>query len=242
MVFAGRSEYFSKAPSVGSYTELNLDDKLCFERETKFGPYGLGHGSLRNRTKYWDSVDWGYLQQQCIAKNDARFTEGPRNFSIGAVNKIDKFEPHPRTALLIRSWSGKNYTENDKQNLRSMVTELSLRTGGEYQVFLLVQIKNNSIPIYTDETARNLTIQKYVPKEFWNMTVVWNVHSIKKTYPKTPGETHNGKYKRCLISLGILKFGTILNPCTSQFIELSSFQCRFSRKSTRNSSTFGIGN
>lgn len=50
--------------------------------------------------------------------------------------------PNPRTALLLRAYSGKEYTENDKQNIRSLVSELALRSGGEYQVFLLVQMKD----------------------------------------------------------------------------------------------------
>ncbi|CRK23082.1 hypothetical protein BN1723_012892 [Verticillium longisporum] len=54
-------------------------------------------------------------------------------------------EPEPkveqRTAVLLRSYTGKKYTENDKQVMRALISELNLRTGGEYQVYLLLHAK-----------------------------------------------------------------------------------------------------
>jgi hypothetical protein len=48
-----------------------------------------------------------------------------------------------RTALIIQDNSSKEYTENEKQSIRSLITELSLQSGGEYQVYLLVLIKED---------------------------------------------------------------------------------------------------
>lgn len=95
-----------------------------------------------------------------------------------------------RTAVLMRTHTNQHYTENDKQNLRAMVTELSLRSGGEYQVFLLVQVKNDTLPISSDRTANNQALEN-VPKEFWNMTVLWNDAQMREQYPLIPAGAHN---------------------------------------------------
>lgn len=89
-----------------------------------------------------------------------------------------------RTALVIRTHSEQEYTENDKQNIRALITELSLGSGGEYQVYLLVQVKDESLPILTDINAYNEAVQNSVPKEFWNMTILWNDAQMKELYPK----------------------------------------------------------
>jgi len=88
-----------------------------------------------------------------------------------------------RTAIVIRTHSGQEYTENDKQNIRALITELSLGSGGEYQVYLLVQVKDETLPILTDVNAYNEAVQNSVPKDFWNMTILWNDAQMKELYP-----------------------------------------------------------
>ena len=95
-----------------------------------------------------------------------------------------------RTALIIRAESGKEYTENEKQNIRSLITELSLRSGGEYQVFLLVLIKED-LPIWSDKTVYEKAVQDNVPQEFWDMTSLWNEGAVKEKYPKIPEPMSN---------------------------------------------------
>jgi hypothetical protein len=89
-----------------------------------------------------------------------------------------------RTALLIRTYTGKEYSENDLQIIRSLVTELSLRTGGQYQVFMFVQVKDNSYAIWESEDTYEYVLQSNVPREFWDMTVLWNDDATQSTYPK----------------------------------------------------------
>ena len=97
-----------------------------------------------------------------------------------------KIQPKSRTAVLLRSDSGKNYTENDLQNIRSLVTELSLRSGGEYMVYLLVNTTGNEKPIRSD--AREEAVRANIPKEFQDMAVFWNDAMIEKFYPKLQDE------------------------------------------------------
>ncbi|KAI1850683.1 hypothetical protein JX266_003965 [Neoarthrinium moseri] len=89
-----------------------------------------------------------------------------------------------RTALLIRTYTGKEYSENDKQIVRSLVTELSLRTGGQYQVFLFVQVKDNTIGIWENQETYEWMLHQSVPKEFVDMTILWNDVATESTYSK----------------------------------------------------------
>jgi len=236
-VFSGHPEFFT-GPALGSYTPLDIDSNLCFERESRLGAYGYqeevepkpsGDGNLHKRMD-WNTVNWGQLQEFCVQKNADRYIkleEMPHindqfaglasNSSINSngTAKMRRAETtdaitdeaearrqglhgmpqikateKSRTAVLLRSYSGKNYTENDKHNIRSLVSELSLRTGSEYQVYLLVQIKED-LPIWTDSTVHEKAIQDSVPKEFWDMTVLWNDAIMREWYPLIPEKVNN---------------------------------------------------
>ncbi|KAK5661554.1 hypothetical protein OQA88_11462 [Cercophora sp. LCS_1] len=103
----------------------------------------------------------------------------------------------PGTALILRSFTGKEYSENDKQLIRSLITELGLRTGREYEVFLFLHDKENNAAIWSSEEVYRATVEKQVPPEFWNITVLWNEDKVQRTYPKlTPKArlAHNGQF------------------------------------------------
>jgi hypothetical protein len=101
--------------------------------------------------------------------------------------------------VLLRSYTGKVYSENDKQNIRSLITELNLRSGGEYQVFLLVQSKNN-YDIWANDETYNYVLQTELPREFWNITILWNDDMVEHMYPilRTYGveevQVHNAQF------------------------------------------------
>ncbi|KAK3988306.1 hypothetical protein QBC44DRAFT_269088 [Cladorrhinum sp. PSN332] len=102
-----------------------------------------------------------------------------------------------RTALLLRSFTGKDYNDNDKQAMRSLITELSLRTGGEYQVFLFVHYKETEIDIWESEEKYKEAIEKHVPQEFRSITVLWNEGALDQLYPKLTSKArkvHNGQF------------------------------------------------
>ncbi len=105
-------------------------------------------------------------------------------------------KPEQRTALLLRSFSGKTYTENDKQVIRSLITELSLRTGGEFEIFLFVHIKNSEEKIWT-KGAYEKAIDEHVPQEFRSIAVLWNEPAVDRMYtnlsPKAR-KVHHGQF------------------------------------------------
>ncbi|KAH8601723.1 hypothetical protein B0O99DRAFT_562364 [Bisporella sp. PMI_857] len=239
LVFSGRPKGFENPP-IGSYVPLGIDSNLCFERESRLGAYGYTEGEAAQIPAHakrvpkkidWDSVNWGRLQEYCVARNADRYVQLEQKLPIKDDITVSKsnppqsasgslkargaegqngtvpisngtitdeaearkqglhglpqndIKPKSRTAVLVRSWSRRNYTENDKQNIRALVTELSLRSGGEYQVYLLVGVEED-LPIWTNATVHQQVIQDNVPKEFWNMTVLWDEKINKELYPK----------------------------------------------------------
>lgn len=205
LVFPGQLKDFP-LPSFGSYIALGVDQHLCYERQTRLGAYGYIEGGSSKSNINWDKVNWRALQEKCVRRNANRYDKtakgksanqlfaGP-NESDGKEFNADQVTSHfiedrevhktkARSALILRAYSGKNYTENDKQIIRSLITELSLKSGGEYEVFLLVQVKDNSIPIWSDNAAYDLAVQEAVPEEFWGITVLWNDAMMRTWYPK----------------------------------------------------------
>ncbi|KAK3351513.1 hypothetical protein B0H65DRAFT_506908 [Neurospora tetraspora] len=237
-VFKGHPARFPES-GFGSYEVLGIDKNLCFERETRLGPYGVAPVEDKDGQPVdWDKVDWGGLQLQCLEKNKGRFaTEHPANsfsdsnsgFHVATerehradgptdsipnntkrwwtpkkqygsptnmTGRTDTSVTEPKSAVLLRSYTGKKYTENDKQVIRSMVTELSLRTGGQYQVFLFVHVKEDR-DIWSDDKAYEEVLDTAVPVEFRGMTVLWDEASMKLVYPKLSKEAirvHNAQF------------------------------------------------
>lgn len=207
------------SPGIGSYSLLDIDQNLCYERDTRLGIYALPDGTR-------DEIDWGDVQISCVDRNQARFDlVGPPNDLVTAAygvllpdtdsrsrssstqnrkllrrsspiesqdgvvdtdegqRKPTKTVRESRTAILLRSYTGKKYTENDRYIIRSLVSELNLRSGGEYQVFLLVHVKDDGVNLWDNQTYERY-LQEAVPKEFLGMTLLWNDDFVQETYPK----------------------------------------------------------
>ncbi|KAI1350868.1 hypothetical protein F5Y01DRAFT_137491 [Xylaria sp. FL0043] len=107
---------------------------------------------------------------------------GNKRPSKGTVTESKNAEP--RTAVLLRTYTGKDYNENDKQVIRSLITELSLRTGGVYQIFLFVHVKDNAYAIWDDEGTYQYVLQQNVPAEFRDIAILWNDEAVQAMYPK----------------------------------------------------------
>ncbi|RDL39140.1 uncharacterized protein BP5553_03480 [Venustampulla echinocandica] len=119
-------------------------------------------------------------------RNDTIVDEAEaRKQGLHGLPKHD-IKPKPRTAVLIRTHSGQQFTKNDRQSIRSLITELSLRSGGEYQVWLMMEVTDPDIPIWTDSDAYDFALDSYVPTEFHNMTIMWNAAITKDWYPELP--------------------------------------------------------
>jgi len=198
-------------PLIGSYEAAGLDGDVSFDRVGRFQAYGLDQfesfdtfdaEELKKSTDIdWDNVKWGDLQDDCVQANRMRYKpvkERPDN-SIQYSNirhSHDKalkngasssFEPGKvtktkRTAILIRVWTGATWTADVVMNIRAMIAEASLASGGKYQVFILLHVKDEAIPLFVGEDQPQATIKKHVPPEFHSITEVWNHAQMRSLY------------------------------------------------------------
>ncbi|KAL2700893.1 hypothetical protein AAEP93_007712 [Penicillium crustosum] len=199
-------------PLLGSYAATGLDAYVCTDRFSRLRTYGYDNytnypvsaskGPIQTN---WNEVNWGSLQTQCLERNAGRYTESqtqprPIKHSLPAspisrsptmnVRRGRYKTPPPvpqhkqRSAVILRAWHDMEWTDNLKQSVRSLVMELSLHSGAEYEVFILCHVKDASIPINTDDTEamRNLK-SRFVPREFQEITVLFNDKMLESWYP-----------------------------------------------------------
>jgi len=185
------------APIYGSYEELGIRNDVCFERFGRFGPYGYGynasqgglsigeHAERGGSERLWEAqhpvdfrdVDWGMAQRRCAQNNLHRFIGARNTTNSSGKKKLS------RTAVLLRAWTGYDWTPKAIMNMRALVSELALKSRGEYEVFILLHVKDDSIPIWTSDAMYHQILEDHIPREFWNLTVLWNVPLMSLYYP-----------------------------------------------------------
>jgi hypothetical protein len=175
------------------------------------------------------NVNWGEAQKRCYKANSARFDPKPRTaehpitFAVASEFKNDDKSEAPtppteavdsnstapakkflsRTAVVIRSWDDFEYREEDILHLRAMISELALGSGGEYDVHLLVQVKDEGkYPIWADEETYQRHLAESVPKEFHGITTLWTTtqmlmlyQGIHDTFARGPELPVHGPYR-----------------------------------------------
>ena len=91
-----------------------------------------------------------------------------------------------RQAIGIRTWSAYAYMPEDYFNLRSIVTEASLATKGEYTVFLLMDMKReDGAKIQKDDGFYQGALKTCVPPEFRSIAVLFHQSLQESWYAKT---------------------------------------------------------
>ncbi|KAK7739121.1 hypothetical protein SLS53_005757 [Cytospora paraplurivora] len=197
-------------PALGSYELLDIREDVCYDRFGRYGPYGLGYSledggvgevmttenegnryvwSNTGRINY-HGVDWGKLQERCFERNHRRF-RGPdekQNNDYGS----QKPRSHPsavpkqkigRIAIVVRSYVGFQWTHLSILNFRAMISELSLRSGGEYTVHFLLHVKDNDQPIWADAETVQRILDTNMPPEFKSITTLWSQAQMELLYP-----------------------------------------------------------
>ena len=178
---------------------------LGYANDTKDGDLGFhGDQSLTDpvwKTSgriNWTSIDLGDAQRRCYRRNQARFAQirQPKHHEhVGSladfpdedwqqsrVNDTDR-STIPRTAVVLRAWGGFDYTPAVRLYIRSLVNELSLYSGGEYDVHLLIEVKDIHKPIWTSKDAYDELLDEIVPEEFRSMATLWSQELMKLIYP-----------------------------------------------------------
>jgi hypothetical protein len=188
---------------------MDLDGDVCTDRYSRFGAYGFDEdgedkvpGFSRPPAVPWSRVDWYELQSLCLERNSGRYKSSdvvngsmrsPLSFDLpNAPHKTWESPPvtasnvkrfHPRTALLIRAWNGLTWKPHHREYLRALIMELSLHSGGEYQIFLLIHVKDDEMPIFSDTKTMN-RLKSSIPEEFRNMALFFNNKLLEAWYPK----------------------------------------------------------
>jgi hypothetical protein len=89
----------------------------------------------------------------------------------------------PRTAFVIRLWDEYEWKEEDIMAMRALITELSIGSGGQYDVHLLVQIKNEALhPVFADEETYQKHLKDCLPEEFSGMATFWSETQMLMLY------------------------------------------------------------
>lgn len=208
LVYKGKQIGFPES-QFGSHEAMGLDGNVCTDRYSRFGAYGYDEkseeeipGFTRPPQVPWSEVDWHELQSICFERNAGRYHPGsamnqsqerPLSFELRRPPKMkyDSYDApspgqkqyHSRSALLIRAWHTMKWTENHSQYLRALIMELSLHSGAEYEVFLLVHVKDDDLPIFSDAKTMD-RLRNSIPAEFRSMALFFNNKLLEAWYPK----------------------------------------------------------
>lgn len=187
-------------PAIGAYDIFGIRDDICFDRFGRYGPYGLGYRLVRGGTSIgldtensgsdevwkvsgqinYGRVDWGDAQERCVASNAHRLRQ--------IDSRTDELErpvegKKGRTAVVIRMYTGFKWTHHAVLNFRAMVTELSLKSGGEYSLHFLLHVQDDNMPIWADKVTTQRILDANVPKEFHKMVTLWSEAQMRLWYP-----------------------------------------------------------
>jgi hypothetical protein len=178
-------------PLHGSYQALSLRDDICFDSHGRFGAYGLEtyeeeeriSRKPRNTTRTiqvdWSTVNWGAAQAACHKANRHRFSEASHVAAKGATAS----QTISRSAIVLRTWIGYDYTPLVIKNLRALLSEVALGSGGEYDVHLLVHVKDNSMRFWESSELYHQIRNQSVPAEFRNLVTLWSERHMEMVYP-----------------------------------------------------------
>lgn len=204
---------------LGSAEVLGLENGVCFERYGRLGAYGYGYKSsegglgvavpsfksvLHQKINY-NGVNWGELQRNCTLSNAARFAKHtppkldlfPSALPPPRVKRTPEPKYRPRTAVILRTYTGYKYTPDDIASLRALISELALLSGGEYHVQILIHVKDPYIPIFTSAAVYRRTLETSgLPKEFWGLAELWNVPLMQTIYSPVVDTSAEFKHSR----------------------------------------------
>ena len=121
-------------------------------------------------------------EDELAMKRKREYPEAISNFANRTDPELAKKKKLPRTAVLIRTWWNMQYSQEDVIYLRSLIAELSLLSGGEYTVHLLIHVRDDNIPIWADKQIYERILENALPEEFRGMGVLWSERQMGLIY------------------------------------------------------------
>ncbi|MCJ1480288.1 hypothetical protein MMC06_000443 [Schaereria dolodes] len=149
-----------------------------------------------HRFKPGPSVEAKMLEDHHVRRDDRSEsrTEAPAQFIKSNTTFVENYHSEttqtddspkkllPRTAVVIRTWWDLHYTPEDILYLRSLISELSLLSGGEYTVHFLVHVKDDNAPIWADQGVYDRVLNNALPEEFHGMGTLWSERQMGLIY------------------------------------------------------------
>lgn len=169
-------------------------DQGCAPAKERLGPFGHSAGGNQENQQPWNSIHWGSLQSGCANKffgaQDAdsailrrQLRRAPNETDEGMTLTANDDLRTGRTAVVLRVWDTYEYPDNQLAWLRAMITELSLDTGGRFQVFILVNVKDNSADLFDDQIYAQF-LRQSVPEEFRDTALLYNEAILREWFSK----------------------------------------------------------
>jgi hypothetical protein len=168
------------APLFGSHEELGLNLGQCYDRVSRLGPYGLGYPPQEGDFGFVAGGDNSVFGPPELSLD---WTNIHANWTQAQSRCVEKNRPRSRTALVIRTWHTFNYRPWHLTLLRSIISELSLASGGEYDIHFLIHVQNDTLPIWASQELYDQVLEESLPEEFRGMGTLWSVAQMKLIYP-----------------------------------------------------------
>jgi hypothetical protein len=98
---------------------------------------------------------------------------------------------HEKTAVLLRVHQNYTWHRDDILNVRALITELSLNNAKPFDVRILLEVYQTDLAIFSIRKHKVRVLSHSIPREFWNLTELWNEESMTLLYPHLPGKFLN---------------------------------------------------
>ena len=185
----------------GSYNVFGLRDDICFDRVGRLAPYSdsgnkKSHSPVNTSSSQdenawqgrgshieWSSVDWSQAQKACYDANQYRFESVNTSKYQSRIEEVDAQTSIQRSAIVLRAWVGLDYTPDIIMNVRAMISELAISSGGEFDIHFLVQVKNDTLRFWEAEELYETIRRESVPKEFQGLVTLWSERQMSLIYP-----------------------------------------------------------
>ena len=150
-----------------------------FRRERKPSTDGgrSSVGDLRIRSTDPHSKD--SIDRKSEAEEKDELGHPPGNDS--AIDNSSK-KRLPRTAFIVRLWSSFQHTTESIMFLRSLISELTLFSGGEYTIHILVHVQDDNLQIWANEDLYQQVLRDALPEEFRGLGTLWTERQMGLLY------------------------------------------------------------
>ncbi|UZJ53235.1 hypothetical protein CBS101457_002555 [Exobasidium rhododendri] len=109
-----------------------------------------------------------------------------------------------KTVIVMRAYENYTWGEDDILNVRAMIVEASLKSAEPMDVRILLEVHDDRWAIASSERHRSYILSQSVPREFWDITELWNEGQMGSLYPALPGKFLNrmaaeSSYRSCFM-------------------------------------------